>query len=151
MYKVCSETGISIRVPLRTWKVGRLSGSVRDERVLWTRSFLSNGFARVKPGGGTLPGTLKFMSRKDLQTGSCLHWGPFGKIEGVRLTGTLRGERRSLETEVFYLSKLRDRGLLGWDPLLVTLKDIETKEWRGVGVSVGAPFVSWKDARLPET
>ena len=66
MYKVCSETGISIRVPLRTWTVGRLSGSVRDERVLWTRGFLSNGFLRVKPGGGTLTGTLKFMSMKDL-------------------------------------------------------------------------------------
>ena len=31
--------------------MGRLSASVRDERVLWTRGSLSNGYMRVKPGG----------------------------------------------------------------------------------------------------
>ena len=40
---------LSIWVPLRTWTVGRLPGSVRDEGVLWMRGFLSNGVRRVKP------------------------------------------------------------------------------------------------------
>jgi hypothetical protein len=50
MKYVLKRRSLSIRVLLRTWTVSRLSGSVRDERVLWTRGFLSNGIMRVKPG-----------------------------------------------------------------------------------------------------
>jgi hypothetical protein len=36
--------------------------------------------------------------------------GPFGKLEGVCLTGTLGDEKmRSLEKEGFYLGKLREK------------------------------------------
>jgi hypothetical protein len=65
---------------------------------------------RVKPGRRALTCDPEIYVKEGSVDRFQSSLGSFGKLEGVRLTGTLGGERRrSLKTEGFYLGKLREK------------------------------------------
>lgn len=95
LMNVLKRGSLSVRVPLRSWTVGRLPGSVRVEQVLWTQGFLSNGVMRVKPRGRDFIWDPENYVKERSVDGVLSSLGPLWETESIRLIGALGGERNS--------------------------------------------------------